>query len=198
MNIEPIVIKKSMKETIKIPLLAFVMTCASVGCLFIDLPEYGTMGALARLLESVKLGGLAVFADRAFAIFGALFFGACFVITLKGIGSKDPVLIVDEQGITDRSTASSPGFIPWKDIKNISSLKTNGVSVISVSLNNEEAYMEKISAKNRLLRLLIKANKMLGYKAVLISLQGTGKRPGALVPRIKEIQRLVNEKNEQQ
>lgn len=194
MNIEPIVIKKSLKETVKIPLLAFVMTCASVGCFFIDIPEYGVMGALARSLDGVGLGGLALFADRAIALFAVLFFGACFVISLKGIGSKDPVLIVDEQGITDRSTASSPGFIPWKDIKNISSLKTNGVSFISISLNNEEAYMEKLSAKNR---LIIKANKMLGYKAVQISLAGTGKRPGALLPKIKEIQRLANEKNRQ-
>ncbi|MEG1798728.1 MAG: hypothetical protein RR214_00945 [Synergistaceae bacterium] len=59
---------------------------------------------------------------------------------------------------------------------------------ISFSLNNEEVYLSRVSAKKR---ELIAVNKSLGNRAVCISLNGTGENPNSILHRMKEIQKQV-------
>ena len=123
MNFEPIVVNKSMKQALKLPLIALAMTLLSVGCFFLDPPEYGLLGGAARILDKFGPAGSADFVAKSFSVFASLFFGTCFIYTLKRIGAKNPVLLVNAKGITDNTSAMSLGFMPWEEIKEISLLK---------------------------------------------------------------------------
>lgn len=194
MNFEPIVVNKSMKQALKLPLIALAMTLLSVGCFFLAPPEYGLLGGAARILDKFGPAGSADFVAKSFSVFASLFFGTCFIYTLKRIGAKNPVLLVNAKGITDNTSAMSLGFMPWEEIKEISLLKISGEEFIAFSLENEESYLKKISAKKR---ILIQANKKLGYKTVCINLDGTEEYPRDLVLKLKEIQRKIKEEKQQ-
>lgn len=147
MNFEPIVVNKSMKQALNLPLIALAMTLLSAGCFFLDPPKYGLLGGAASLLDRFAPAGSADFVGKSISVFASLFFGTCFIFTLKGIGAKNPVLQADTKGITDNTSAMSLGFMPWEDIKEISLLKISGKEFIAFSLENEESCLRKISAK---------------------------------------------------
>ena len=48
-----------------------------------------------------------------------LFFGACFLVIFKKTIENKPALIIDENGITDYSTALQVGLVKWNEIKDI-------------------------------------------------------------------------------
>ncbi|MEG1798727.1 MAG: hypothetical protein RR214_00940 [Synergistaceae bacterium] len=112
MAVEPIVVKKSEKSAVRLTVLAFGMTLLCVCCLFTEPSKYGFWGSLFGWLAKSGHAGIVNFIDKSLAVFGTLFCGAGFVISLRGLRSKEPVLVVDDKGVTDRSSALSFGFIP--------------------------------------------------------------------------------------
>ena len=126
--------------------------------------------------------------EKTIAIIWILFFGFATIFLIYRTIAKKELVIVDKNGITDNSSAASIWFIPWNDICNIEIKSTETQKInwlltaqskkaienqkfISVSINNEEKYLEQISQWKKMLLL---SNKQLGLGIVNITLVGTG------------------------
>ncbi|MGX7775817.1 STM3941 family protein [Streptococcus pluranimalium] len=137
-------------------------------------------------LMFVIFGLLFLFSSDFFAIliglFSIIFFGWCFIILFKRIFTSYSLLIVDEQGMTDHSSALALGFVPWKDIENVQLRHMLNQTFISVSVKDQEAYLTKMST---LQRNATKANLKMGYPLINITLNTTGKNPKVIYQEIE-------------
>lgn len=135
----------------------------------------------------VILGLLFLFSSDFFAIliglFSIIFFGWGFIILIKRIFTSHSLLIVDEQGMTDHSSALALGFVPWEDIENIQLRHMLNQTFISVSVKDQEAYLAKMST---LQRNATKANLKMGYPLINITLNTTGKNPRTVYQEIED------------
>ena len=122
-----------------------------------------------------------IIAFRAFMLFGAAFFGFCFIFI---ISKPKELLIADEKGITDRSSAIALGFIPWSDVASIRLCLFMEQKFIEVELKNEDKYLNGLGwfKKNA-----IKANKKMQLQAVLITLNGSGVCPETVLPKLETL-----------
>lgn len=119
-------------------------------------------------------------------IIGIIFFGFATLYLIYRTIAKKELVIVDENGITDNSSAVSIWFIPWNDIKNIEikTIESQKISslipykrtiekrkFISLTLNNEDKYLEQIPQRKKMFLL---SNNQIGLGIVNITLVGTG------------------------
>jgi len=81
--------------------------------------------------------------------------------------SSMPLLLIGEDGITDRSTASSVGFIAWQEIQSIYVQKNFNQRFIGISIYDLNNFMKRISP---IKRIIIKINLMLNYAPLSINL----------------------------
>jgi hypothetical protein len=89
-------------------------------------------------------------------IVGILFFGAAAIYGLTKIFDKKIGLILDSNGITDNSNASSIGLIEWNDILGIRTKQVMSTKFLLIDVVNPEKYLGK--AKNGIQSRLMKAN----------------------------------------
>ena len=101
---------------------------------------------------------------------GFLFFGYGFFFFLRRISKNSEMLIIDRRGITDRTSAISLGFIPWEDIETAYIGGAANNRFIEVKIKNEEKSLASLPPVKK---LLINANRKLGYQAVCITLNTT-------------------------
>lgn len=99
---------------------------------------------------------------KSIGIISLLFFGMIGIYAIRKISDKKAGLIIDSNGITDNSNASSIGLVEWNDI---SEIKTEVVGMstrfIMITVKNPEKYIEK--AQNKIKAKLMRANmKMYG------------------------------------
>jgi hypothetical protein len=170
---EPIVVKQSLKGNILYGFGAFVM---SLLCLLLVFMNFGSISGTFNLLVYIL--------DKVILVFGFVFFGYSFIYYLKRANSGKEILIVDEKGITDNSSALACGFIPWRDIDNIYIASSMGNQFIELVLNNEEHYLKKLKGIKKLAVLI---NKKMKHQVVCITLNSTGISPKKLLPRIQEM-----------
>ncbi|MGH1385481.1 STM3941 family protein [Kordia sp.] len=85
-----------------------------------------------------------------------LFFGLTLLIGINRLIKTKPGLIINEKGIIDNSTATSVGFIPWKDITSINPIKVLSTSFLIVHVKNPESYISK--GKNALIKKSLQYN----------------------------------------
>ena len=116
-------------------------------------------------------------------LFSIAFFGWCFIIFVKSIFNNQPLLMVDQHGITDHSSALALGFVPWQDIENIQLRHMLNQTFISVSVKDQEVYLAKMSS---LQRNASKTNLKMGYPLINISLNTTGKNPKKIYQDIED------------
>ncbi|MDY3024821.1 STM3941 family protein [Streptococcus hyovaginalis] len=116
-------------------------------------------------------------------LFSIAFFGWCFIIFVKRIFNNQPLLMVDQHGITDHSSALALGFVPWQDIENIQLRHMLNQTFISVSVKDQEVYLAKMSS---LQRNASKTNLKMGYPLINISLNTTGKNPKKIYQDIED------------
>lgn len=88
--------------------------------------------------------------------FGILFFGATGIYGIKKLFDKKIGLIIDSNGITDNSNASSIGLIEWNDISGIRTKQVMSTKFLLIDIENPEKYIKK--AKNGIQVKLMKAN----------------------------------------
>ena len=93
---------------------------------------------------------------KSVGIISVLFFGATGVYGIRKLFDKKVGLIIDKNGITDNSNASSIGLIEWKDILEIKTEQVMSTKFLLIEVNNPEKYIEK--AKNGMKARLMKAN----------------------------------------
>lgn len=66
------------------------------------------------------------------------------VVVIRQSSKKEPGLVIDESGITDHSSATSIGFIPWSDILAVSEAKGDfNRRLFVVNVRNPEGYVQK-------------------------------------------------------
>ena len=87
---------------------------------------------------------------------GILFFGFVAVKVFPKLTDKKPGLIIDQEGITDNSSALAAGFIPWSDVDEIRIMEVMNQRFLMVIVNNPEQYINR--ATNAISRRLASAN----------------------------------------
>ena len=93
---------------------------------------------------------------RFWGIVGTLFFGLALTYGIKKLFDKKPGLIIDENGITDNSNASSIGLIKWSDITEVKTEQVMSTRFFLVYVKNPDEYIKK--PKSRIKRKLLQAN----------------------------------------
>lgn len=148
-------IELSKKKTLL--LIAGAIVFVVIGVLFVIKPEeFITSINRSRTLTTV-LGALSV-----------LFFGACGIYGATKLFDKRAGLIIDENGITDNSNATSVGLISWDDIVSIETQQFNKTRFLLIIVKNPEEYIERVTG---LKRQLLKSN--MRYYGTPISITST-------------------------
>jgi hypothetical protein len=94
-------------------------------------------------------------------IIGIIFFGIAGIYVLKKLFDKKIGLIIDSNGITDNSNASSIGLIEWNDILDIRTEQVMSTKFLLIDIENPEKYIKK--AKSGMKANLMRSNmKMYG------------------------------------
>ncbi|MDE6594158.1 MAG: hypothetical protein K2K57_13985 [Oscillospiraceae bacterium] len=127
----------------------------------------GLMGRLLSTETGVVIAKIFYAIAAGLCIYGAVFF-------IKRLTNPKPLIIADEKGFTDSSSASPAGFIPWSDVKNIYMVTLQRNKLIEVELVNSEEYLSRHSG---LSRKLAEVNMKMGYQAISLSLGGTDTDP---------------------
>jgi hypothetical protein len=77
--------------------------------------------------------------DMGIAVATIVLFGACLLVFLHRMFTRRPVLVLDEQGITNRTSLSRPRFLPWSEIVGLHEARRGpGQSWIAVSVRDPE------------------------------------------------------------
>lgn len=105
---------------------------------------------------------------RLLGIGAILFFGSCFIFIIRKLFDKNFGLRIDENGITDNSSATSVGLIEWDDIQEIRKMKIASTKMLLLMTDKPEKYIER--AKNYISKKGLKANqKMYGSPLIIAS-----------------------------
>lgn len=92
-------------------------------------------------------------------------------IGLRRSLNRAPALILDPNGLTDRTAAFGAGFVAWTDIRRIEPYTLRGQTFIGIELYEPEAFVRRQSA---LRRMLTRANQGIVSFTVNIGLQSFG------------------------
>lgn len=156
-----------MKEKIEIPLsknkiyklifgsLVFVI----IGCWIVFNPNYFVD------IPSKFLGNTTVI--KSIGTISILFFGLTGFIGLKKLFDKKSGLIIDENGITDHSSATSVGLIEWNDISEIKIKRILSTKHLLIEVKNPAKYIE--TEKNSLKAKLLQSNRRISGTPISIT-----------------------------
>ena len=76
------------------------------------------------------------------------------IVAVRKLFDTTPGLVLDENGLTDNSSAFSAGFIPWNEIAGIEVRQVQRQRILYILLADPEAYIAKFSPlKQKLMRL---------------------------------------------
>ncbi len=96
-----------------------------------------------------------------------IFFGATGIYGIIKLLDKKIGLQIDNQGITDHSSATSIGLIEWQDISGIRSQRIKSQKFIMIDVIDAEKYISK--ASNKFKRSIMRANMKLYGTPISIS-----------------------------
>jgi len=83
---------------------------------------------------------------RIIGIVGVIFFSLCLIFIVRKLFDNKPGLVIDENGITDNTNATSMGLIEWNDITMVEKKKVMSTKFLIIHTNNPEKYIQR--AKN--------------------------------------------------
>lgn len=81
---------------------------------------------------------------------------------------NSPRIILDAAGITDNTTATSPGFIPWREIESFEVKTIYSTPLLGVGLKDPERSMKP---SNPFLRIFHRLNRRISHSSWMISTQ---------------------------
>lgn len=119
-------------------LLLGAMIFVIFGILFILFPDK-FISTIFRNPQTIRIAGIAA----------VLFFGAAGVYGLRKLFDKAIGLTIDENGITDKSNASSVGLIEWNDIVEIKTEQVMSTRFLLIFISNPEKYLERVNGFKR-------------------------------------------------
>ena len=116
-------------------------------------------------------------------LFGVFFFGYAGIYFIRRMKKNKEMLIINNKGITDKISAISLGFIPWEEIEDAYIGGSVGNEFIELKIKNEEKYLKNLPFFKK---LLINANKKMGYEIVCITLNTTNYSVREVLMKINE------------
>lgn len=168
MENEKIVVSQK-KSTLVICIISLFFACIVMIFMIFNV-EVGDGGSM-KWFFSTPFGAAA--AKVFFAICAVLCVYSA-VIFIKRLINYKPLIVVDESGFTDNSSAEPIGFVPWSDVKRIYMVTMKHNKLIQVELTYPEEYLNRMGG---LARKAAELNMKLGYQPISFSLNGTGKNP---------------------
>ncbi|MGT2965229.1 STM3941 family protein [Streptococcus acidominimus] len=161
---QPIIVTSKKRHYALFGATSLLMVLLSIFCIFLYSTERQTH----------ILSPLFIF----IGILGILFFSGTFVFYTKRLltssSNLPPILLVDEKGIVDKSSALAIGFIPWEDISCIHLRSHINQTYISVTLKDNETYLAKMNAFQK---YCSKVNLKMGFPLVNIVLTTSNQTP---------------------
>ena len=142
-----------MNEDIKIPLSKnkiILLLCGSL--IFVALGIWFTVDpekfitSVFRNPDIIRIAG----------IISIAFFGICAFFIFKKLFDKKDGLMIDQNGITDNSNATSIGLVKWKDMTGIRVLEVVNQKFVMIDVVNPEHYIEL--KKSGIGKMAMKAN----------------------------------------
>lgn len=129
------------KKKISILLIVAILFVVT-GVFFILTPET-FITILFRNPQVIRLAGIAT----------VIFFGTAVIYGLRKFFDKKVGLIVDENGITDNSNASSVGLIEWNDIVEIKTEQVMSTRFLLIFISNPDIYLDRVNGfKQKLMK----------------------------------------------
>ncbi|MDE6469983.1 MAG: hypothetical protein K2L19_03055 [Eubacterium sp.] len=180
------VIYQNQKGAVVYTMLSIMMTAVCFTGFMVDFSKLNTDYYMASFLTS---NIIITIIFKLILLFGTIFMGYGAVYFAKRIKRKKPILVVNDKGITDHTSAISVGFIPWDDIERIYIGSQQGNKFIELQIKDEEKYLSNMSF---IKKKTVMANKKLGHQIVLITLNSTGIAPESIMPEI--MYRFQNQK----
>jgi len=107
-----------------------------------------------------------VFVAKLIGYLSLLLFIPSVLYLLYRLSDNSPKIILDSSGITDRSSATSAGFIPWKEIKEFQPKKVHSVSLLGIVLKDSDYFLKSLTPFSRFMN---KLNGRLYSSSFLIS-----------------------------
>jgi len=99
-----------------------------------------------------------------------VFFGGGAGVLLWELLDRRPRLVIDEQGILDRTIGV--GLIRWEDIEGAHVKSLSGNDFICLELRDPQAYLGRPGRRGRLMRAMRSANQALGFTEFNVNLTG--------------------------
>ena len=140
-----------MKDTIEIPLSKAKLLLNVGGSLMFVVLGIGLITTIAY--EQTKLPPLFVQIVGGASI---LFFGMTGYYGIKSLFKGDVGLVIDREGITDRTSATSVGFIEWRDVIGIRSEQVLSTKILLIDTSDPQKYLQR--ASNKALAKLMQGN----------------------------------------
>lgn len=142
-----------MNYIIEIPLSKKKSVIALIAAVFFVIVGY--LGAVkpedfvSPLFKSPEIIGISGMA-------GVCFFGLSVIVITWKLFDNKPGLIIDKNGITDNTNATSIGLIEWDDITGIEVQQVVSTKFLILHTNNPDKYIKR--AKNYFLRRAMEMN----------------------------------------
>jgi hypothetical protein len=105
------------------------------------------IGTWMIVMGDLLLIVLGVVCVAVFALFG--------VLQGRQMLQSGPALVVDRSGITDRSSATPGGFVPWTEITGFGIWQSNGQKIVTVGVADPEAVLARA---NPIARIAMRAS----------------------------------------
>jgi len=138
MNGDRIEVYTSKKRLLKLVFYAVCLIGMSIFVIFISEEQHMVPSMVAELIGYASL---------------LLFIPAMFYMVYK-LSDHSPVLIIDSVGLTDHTSATSPGFIPWREIKSFEVKKVHSTPLLGIVLKDPATISKKMSPLSRFLNQL--------------------------------------------
>lgn len=148
---DKIVIKQSLRKMILLLLGSALLTAMGAFC----------------ILEGIKQSDLVY---SVVGILGVLYFGFYLICYLYRILKPKDILVIDENGVTDQSTVTSVGEIPWDNIECFYKRKLLFNKYICVKLKDNQKILSQLKPWKR---TILKLNTPSGFEVVSITLDIT-------------------------
>jgi hypothetical protein len=97
---------------------------------------------------------------------GVPFFAAIAIVSVVRLVDARPGLVIDRQGIDDRSNFSSIGRIDWADIRELRTIKARWSGALVVELHEPARFARRGNVVQRLLRFGAPSPVVLGNNAL--------------------------------
>jgi hypothetical protein len=126
---------------------------ARFGCLAFGAFLFVALGAvmLAMLDDCARRASAPQWAIVAVCLASILFFGACLVAFVRKLASKEPLLVVDREGIVDRVSGIAAGRIPWEEIEDLRIRTVLSQRFLEICVRDPRALIARQPAFRRLM-----------------------------------------------